>query len=63
MSELVAVGNAGAAIRKANADGRAALVAYLPAGYPTSRAGSTRSRPWSTAEPMCSRSGCRTATR
>ena len=35
MSELVAVGNAGAAIRKANAEGRAALVAYLPAGYPT----------------------------
>jgi tryptophan synthase alpha chain len=35
MSELVALGNAGAAIRKANDEGRAALVAYLPAGYPT----------------------------
>jgi tryptophan synthase alpha chain len=35
MSELVAVGNAGAAIRKANDEGRAALVGYLPAGFPT----------------------------
>ena len=35
MNELVALGNAGAAIRKANNEGRAALVAYLPAGYPT----------------------------
>ncbi|WP_112240829.1 tryptophan synthase subunit alpha [Kribbella monticola] len=35
MSELVAIGNAGAAIRKANDEGRAGLVAYLPAGYPT----------------------------
>ncbi|HTF06629.1 MAG TPA: tryptophan synthase subunit alpha [Asanoa sp.] len=32
MSEL---GHAGTAIRKANAGGRAALVGYLPAGYPT----------------------------
>jgi tryptophan synthase alpha chain len=35
MSDVVALGNAGAAIRKANDAGRAALVAYLPAGYPT----------------------------
>ncbi|WP_328322810.1 tryptophan synthase subunit alpha [Kribbella sp. NBC_00382] len=35
MSDLVALGNAGAAIRKANDEGRAALVGYLPAGYPT----------------------------
>jgi tryptophan synthase alpha chain len=39
MSELVALGNAGTAIRKANDDGRAALVAYLPAGYPTIEGG------------------------
>ena len=35
MSDLVALGKAGSAIRKANDEGRAALVAYLPAGYPT----------------------------
>ena len=35
MSELVALGKAGTAIRKANAEGRAALVGYLPAGFPT----------------------------
>jgi tryptophan synthase alpha chain len=35
MSDLVALGNAGTAIRKANDQGRAALVGYLPAGYPT----------------------------
>jgi tryptophan synthase alpha chain len=35
VSELVALGNAGAAIRKANAEGRAALVGYLPAGFPS----------------------------
>ncbi|NIK60276.1 tryptophan synthase subunit alpha [Kribbella shirazensis] len=35
MSELVALGKAGAAIRKANAEGRAALVGYLPAGFPS----------------------------
>ena len=35
MSELVALGNAGAAIRRANDEGRAALVGYLPAGFPT----------------------------
>ncbi|MFC0625185.1 tryptophan synthase subunit alpha [Kribbella deserti] len=35
MSDMIALGNAGAAIRKANDEGRAALVAYLPAGYPT----------------------------
>ena len=35
MSELVALGKAGAAIRKANDEGRAALVGYLPAGFPT----------------------------
>ncbi|TCM50169.1 tryptophan synthase subunit alpha [Kribbella sp. VKM Ac-2568] len=29
------LGNAGTAIRKANDEGRAALVGYLPAGYPT----------------------------
>ncbi|NUR95177.1 MAG: tryptophan synthase subunit alpha, partial [Kribbellaceae bacterium] len=34
MSE-VALGNAGAAIRKANSEGRAAFVGYLPAGFPT----------------------------
>ena len=35
MSELVALGKAGAAIRAANDEGRAALVGYLPAGFPT----------------------------
>ena len=35
MSELVALGKAGAAIRRANDEGRAALVGYLPAGFPT----------------------------
>jgi tryptophan synthase alpha chain len=35
VSELVALGKAGAAIRKANAEGRAALVGYLPAGFPS----------------------------
>jgi tryptophan synthase alpha chain len=35
VSELVALGKAGAAIRKANDEGRAALVGYLPAGFPT----------------------------
>jgi tryptophan synthase alpha chain len=35
MTELVALGNAGAAIRRANDEHRAALVGYLPAGYPT----------------------------
>jgi tryptophan synthase alpha chain len=35
VSELVALGKAGAAIRKANAEGRGALVGYLPAGYPS----------------------------
>ncbi|WP_350276859.1 tryptophan synthase subunit alpha [Kribbella sp. HUAS MG21] len=35
MSELVALGKAGAAIRKANAEGRGALVGYLPAGFPS----------------------------
>ncbi|WBQ02410.1 tryptophan synthase subunit alpha [Kribbella sp. CA-293567] len=40
MSDEVALGNdgrgrSGQAIRKANDEGRAALVAYLPAGYPT----------------------------
>ncbi|HET6737579.1 MAG TPA: tryptophan synthase subunit alpha [Kribbella sp.] len=35
MSELVALGKAGAAIRTANDEGRAALVGYLPAGFPT----------------------------
>ncbi len=40
MSDLVALsnselGNAGSAIRKANDEGRAGLVGYLPAGYPT----------------------------
>ncbi|MEV6412883.1 tryptophan synthase subunit alpha [Kribbella sp. NPDC051718] len=34
-SEMVALGNAGTAIRKANDEGRAALVGYLPAGYPS----------------------------
>jgi tryptophan synthase alpha chain len=36
MSDVSAeLGNAGTAIRKANDEGRAALVGYLPAGYPT----------------------------
>ncbi|MEU4601533.1 tryptophan synthase subunit alpha [Kribbella sp. NPDC023972] len=35
MSELVALGKAGAAVRKANDAGRAALVGYLPAGFPS----------------------------
>ncbi|WP_433022262.1 tryptophan synthase subunit alpha [Kribbella sp. CA-294648] len=35
MNDVVALGNAGSAIRKANESGRAALVGYLPAGYPT----------------------------
>ncbi|TDD49861.1 tryptophan synthase subunit alpha [Kribbella antibiotica] len=35
MSEVVALGKAGTAIRKANAEGRAGLVGYLPAGYPS----------------------------
>lgn len=35
MSDVVALGNAGTVIRKANDEGRAALVGYLPAGYPT----------------------------
>jgi tryptophan synthase alpha chain len=35
MSDMVALGNAGSAIRKANDEGRAGLVGYLPAGYPT----------------------------
>jgi tryptophan synthase alpha chain len=35
MSDMVALGNAGTAVRKANDEGRAALVGYLPAGYPT----------------------------
>jgi tryptophan synthase alpha chain len=35
MTEMVALGNAGAAIRRANNEHRAALVGYLPAGYPT----------------------------
>ena len=36
------------AFDKARGDGRAALVGYLPAGFPTSRAGSRRCAPWST---------------
>jgi tryptophan synthase alpha chain len=32
---MIALGNAGTAIRRANDDGRAALVGYLPAGFPT----------------------------
>ncbi|HEY0474975.1 MAG TPA: tryptophan synthase subunit alpha [Kribbella sp.] len=39
MSELVALGKAGSAIRVANDAGRAALVGYLPAGYPTVEGG------------------------
>ncbi|ADB32131.1 tryptophan synthase, alpha subunit [Kribbella flavida DSM 17836] len=35
MNEVIALGNAGRAIRKARDEGRAALVGYLPAGYPT----------------------------
>ncbi|MFG1813069.1 tryptophan synthase subunit alpha [Kribbella sp. NPDC049174] len=35
MSELVALGKAGAAVRKANGEGRAALIGYLPAGFPS----------------------------
>jgi tryptophan synthase alpha chain len=36
---VVALGKAGTAIRKANDEGRAALVAYLPAGFPTYEGG------------------------
>ncbi|TWD83676.1 tryptophan synthase alpha chain [Kribbella amoyensis] len=39
MSDLVALGKAGAAIRTANDAGRGALVGYLPAGYPTYEGG------------------------
>ncbi|GAB2640153.1 tryptophan synthase subunit alpha [Kribbella swartbergensis] len=39
MSELVALGKAGTAIRKANDEGRGALVGYLPAGFPTYEGG------------------------
>jgi tryptophan synthase alpha chain len=39
MTEMVALGNAGAAIRRANDEHRAALVGYLPAGYPTYQGG------------------------
>lgn len=35
MSDVVALGKAGVAIRKANDAGRGALVGYLPAGFPT----------------------------
>jgi tryptophan synthase alpha chain len=35
MNDVVALGNAGRAIRAARDEGRAALVGYLPAGYPT----------------------------
>ncbi|MGC4942874.1 tryptophan synthase subunit alpha [Kribbella sp. DT2] len=35
MNDVIALGNAGRAIRKANDEGRAALVGYLPAGYPS----------------------------
>jgi tryptophan synthase alpha chain len=35
VSELVALGKAGAAIRTANDAGRAAVIGYLPAGFPT----------------------------
>jgi len=35
VSDVVALGKAGAAIRAANDEGRAALVGYLPAGFPT----------------------------
>jgi tryptophan synthase alpha chain len=39
VSELVALGNAGAAVRRANDEGRSALVGYLPAGFPTYEGG------------------------
>jgi tryptophan synthase alpha chain len=39
VSELVALGKAGTAIRKANDEGRAALVGYLPAGFPSYQGG------------------------
>jgi tryptophan synthase alpha chain len=35
MSDVVALGKAGVAIRKANDAGRGALIGYLPAGFPT----------------------------
>ena len=35
MSELVALGKAGAVVRAANDEGRGALVGYLPAGFPS----------------------------
>jgi len=39
VSELVAVGKSGTAIRKANAEGRGALIGYLPAGFPSYEGG------------------------
>jgi tryptophan synthase alpha chain len=39
MSDVVALGNAGAVIKQANDAGRKALVAYLPAGFPTYEGG------------------------
>jgi tryptophan synthase alpha chain len=39
VSELVALGKAGTAIRKANDEGRGALVGYLPAGFPSYEGG------------------------
>ena len=39
MTAPTALGNSGTAIRRANADGRAALVGYLPAGFPTYEGG------------------------
>lgn len=35
MNDVIALGNAGRALRKAHDAGRAGLVGYLPAGYPT----------------------------
>ena len=50
-------------IAKAEADDRAALIGYLPVGYPTSTRRSRRCARRSRAGPTSSRSACRTATR
>ena len=51
------------AFEKARADGRAALVGYLPAGFPDVPGGIDAIRRWSTPAATSSRSGCPTATR
>jgi len=48
-------------LAKAKADGRAALIGYLPVGYPSVDIRSTRCAPWSTAGPTSLRSACPTS--